>query len=119
MSPATIDKAQRLSASGRVLWLAWDVARVIGDHDAYLVRHLRADLWLCTCPAFGTCSHILAVAIATDTQPGQDEVNGRCWECGVFVPGQLACATYRLSGGKRVEHFVCRDGSGCCPFPKF
>ena len=65
------DKARRLLADGCVMVIAADeahtVARVRGDSGIHDVNFHRGK-WSCTCPAFGECSHRIAVRLVTTSQ---------------------------------------------------
>lgn len=55
-------KAIRLSESGNVHRVKAHVYRVIGDHDEYrvVVGSAVEVSGACSCPARGTCSHLIA-----------------------------------------------------------
>ena len=65
MAESTHEKALRLIDTGGVpITLQNDPAvkdDVTGDHGEYLVLVTQPDRAVCSCPATGDCSHILAV----------------------------------------------------------
>jgi hypothetical protein len=74
-------KADRLLVTGAVSILevgaGHALAQVVGDHDTYTVEH--GHRWRCDCPAFGPCSHALAVArvVVVQAEVEQKVVTGR------------------------------------------
>lgn len=69
MREAAPVKARRLLAEGRVVVTAVDGRRVRaavrGDSGTCHVVEHGAGWWSCDCPAFGACSHRLAVQLVT------------------------------------------------------
>ena len=57
-------KADRLLVTGAVSILEVGpghvLAEVVGDHGTYVVEH--EGRWRCDCPAYGPCSHAIAIA---------------------------------------------------------
>ena len=57
-------KADRLLVTGAVSVLEVGpghvLAKVVGDHGTYTVEH--DGRWRCDCPAYGPCSHAIAIA---------------------------------------------------------
>ena len=63
MTTATKTKARRLLHEGRVAPRgAASIYQVVGDHDTYQVT-VGEELSACTCPAYGTCSHLTAARL--------------------------------------------------------
>lgn len=66
MTPATASKVGRLLAEKRVMPRgAASVYDIQGDNDTYRVV-LGEDFSSCTCPAYGTCSHMTAARLLHD-----------------------------------------------------
>jgi uncharacterized Zn finger protein len=66
ISAATREKAKRLLAAGAVTPLNDEEFDIVGDHDTYMVWLPRRDIRLrgmCSCPAWGPCSHVEAVKL--------------------------------------------------------
>lgn len=67
-----LGKARRILAMGWVTVVACDdldaIALVRGDHGEYRVEW-HHGAWSCSCPAFGECSHELAVRLCTTLTP--------------------------------------------------
>jgi len=64
-----VEKADRLRSEARVQ-IKWATdqlvqAAVRGDSGVWDCRWTRLQGWSCSCPAYGRCSHVLAVASVT------------------------------------------------------
>ena len=70
----TVDaKAQRYLAEGRLQIVAVRGDRVKGQvrgsaGELYVVEHVGAGRWRCSCPSSRRCAHIAAVALVTTPQ---------------------------------------------------
>lgn len=65
LSDPTVEKAVRLLADGAVTVQHRDVAFVAGDSGEWVVARTPGGNWLCSCPAYGLCSHLVAVSLVT------------------------------------------------------
>lgn len=70
-TPATYAKANRYLTEHRVVLLVHRptgaMAHCTGDHGTYFIAG-NDNGWTCTCPAVGTCSHIIATEALTYQQ---------------------------------------------------
>lgn len=62
VSQAVMAKGMRLADEGRASELRGRVFQVEGDSGTYMVAIVKEGE-LCTCPATGTCSHVVAAVV--------------------------------------------------------
>jgi len=110
-SEAVIEKAQKLVATGRVRKVDdVQVFDVDGSSGTYQVV-LRVGAMSCTCPASGTCSHILAAAqtaIVADIAAAAGPVLGDtpAADSLAAVINQAKAAGYDVTGAEFVDDAI-------------